>query len=151
MRGHEETIKVVRIGHSVDWMRANYIPRRGVNIHVVAVPDLDHAAPETICKFIANELNPYFPRYNDDIESEINRLKCIEDRVRSQSDYNKVCDPKRKARPSTIIDSIIEGLENTELEPQIKRARNVVTLANGRHMGRIWGPLEHPERSNDRY
>lgn len=151
MRGPEEYTKTVRIGHSIEWMARNYVPKRGVNIQVVAIRDLDHATDETICNFIVNALNPYFPRYRQDIESEIDKLRVIEERVKSQSDYNKVSHPQAKARTSTIIDSILEELEDSPLDHQLKRARNVVRLPNGKHMGRIWGQPNNPERSNDRY
>ncbi len=136
-RGPEEVTKTVRIGHSVDWMRQNYMPRRGVNIKVVAVPNLDHAADETICQFIANALNPHFPRYSEDIEQEISKLRVIEDRIRSQKDWSQV--HKSKAKTETIIDSILEDLEDTRLDSQIKRVTQIQDAPNNKHLGRIWG------------
>lgn len=139
MRGAEEYTKTVRIGHSVDWMAANYMPRRGINIKVVAVPDLDHATPETICKFISNALNPNFPRYRQDIEQEISTLRVIEERVKSQKDWKKVNNTQKENRTETIIDSIQEDLEDSPLDHQIKRATQVQDAPKGKHLIRIWG------------
>ena len=137
-RGHEEVTKTVRIGHSIDWMKANYMPRHGVNIQVVTVPDLDHASEQTICKFIANALHPDFPRFTEDIEQEISRLRVIEDRIHSQKDFKKVNNQK-EGQTSTIIDSILEDLEDTPLDHQIKRVTQTQDAPKGKHLGRIWG------------
>lgn len=137
MRGHEEYTKTVRIGQSIDWMKANYMPPHGINI-VVKVPDLHNASHETICKFIVNALNPTFPKYRQDIEQEINKLRVIEERVRSKKDWSKVNNPK-EGKSETIIDSILEDLEDTHLDHQIKRVTQIQPAGNGRHLGRIWG------------
>lgn len=137
-RGQEENTKTVRIGRSIDWMKANYMPPRGINISVVTVPDLDHASDQTICKFITNALNPDFPRYREDIEQEISKLKCIEERIHSQKDWKKINNQK-EGRTETIIDSVLEDLEDTPLDHQIKRVTQIQPAGNNKHLGRIWG------------
>lgn len=138
MRGSEEVTKTVRVGRSIDWMKANYMPRHGVNIQVVTVPDLNHASEQTICKFIANALNPDFPRFAEDIEQEISRLRVIEDRIHSQKDWKKV-NHQKEGQTSTIIDSILEDLEDGPLDHQIKRVTQIQDAPAGKHLGRIWG------------
>lgn len=141
MRGQEEFTKTVRIGRSIKWMAANYMPPHGINI-VVKVPDLDNASHETICKFIINALNPTFPKYREDIEQEICRLRVIEDRIHSQKDWKKVNNPK-EGKTETIIDSVLEDLENTPLDSQIKRVTQIQDAPLGKHLGRIWGKADN--------
>lgn len=138
MRNHEEFTKTVRIGRSLDWMKANYVSPRGINLQVVSVPDLNHASDETICKFIANALHPTFPKFKQEVESEICKLRVIEDRIRSQKDWKKVNTQKEKST-SMIIDTILEDLEDTPLDHQIKRVTQVQAAPGGKHLGRIWG------------
>lgn len=137
LRGLEEFTKTVRIGHSINWMKRNYMPPHGINI-VVKVPDLHNASDQTICKFIANALSPDFPRYRQDIESEISKLMVIEDRIRSAKDWKKVNNQK-EGQSCTIIDSIIEDLEDGPLDHQIKRVTQIQDAPGGKHLGRIWG------------
>lgn len=137
-RGPEEFTKTVRVGHSIDWMKANFMPSRGINLQVVTVPDLNHASDETICKFIANAIHPDYPKYKQDVECEINKLRIVEDRIKSQKDWKKANNQK-EGRTSTIIDSILEDLEDTPLDHQIKRVTQIQNAPNGKHLGRIWG------------
>lgn len=136
-RGPEEFTKTVRIGHSINWMSKNYMPPHGINI-VVKVPDLHNASDETICKFISNALSPDFPKFKQDIEYEISKLRVIEDRVKSAKDWKKVNNPQ-EGRTETIIDSIIEDLEDGPLDHQIKRVTQIQDAPAGKHLGRIWG------------
>lgn len=118
------------------------MPPRGINIQVVTVPDLDHATDQTIAKFISNALHPTWPRYREDIDAEISKLKLIQDRIKTQRDYNKVSNPQAKAKTSTIIDSVLEDLEDTPLDHQIKRAHSIEEIPGTKgtkHLGRIWG------------
>lgn len=137
MRGHEEFTKTVRVGHSIDWMKANYMPPHGINI-VVTVPDLHNANDQTICKFISNALSPDYPKFREDIEQEISKLRVIEDRIRSKKDWKKV-NNKKEGQTETIIDSILEDLEDTPLDHQIKRVTQIQDASKGKHLGRIWG------------
>lgn len=138
MRGHEESTKTVKIGRSLKWMYNNYVPPHGINLKVVTVPDLNNESDETICKFIANALNPTFPKYLEDIESEISKLRICTDKVKSWKDWKKV-NPQKEGFTETIIDSVLEGLEDTPLDHQIKRVTQVQPAAGGKHLGRIWG------------
>jgi hypothetical protein len=138
MRGHEESTKTVKIGRSLRWMYNNYVPPRGINLKVVTVPDLNNASDETICKFIGNALNPCYPKYPEDLESEISKLKVCSDSVKSWKDWKKV-NPQKEGFTETIIDSVLEGLEDSPLDHQIKRVTQVQPAANGNHLGRIWG------------
>lgn len=138
MRGQEEYTKSVRIGHSIDWMKANYMPPHGINI-VVRVPDLDNATDETICKFISNALHPCYPKYRQDVESEISKLRVVEDKIKSYRDWKKINREQKEGHTETIIDSILEDLEDTPLDHQIKRATQIQNAPNGKHLGRIWG------------
>lgn len=141
MRGQEEYTKTVRVGRSLDWMAANYISPRGINLHVVSVPDLDHASDETICKFISNAIHPTVPKYREDIEQEICNLRIIQDRVRSSKDWKKANASQQDGKTETIIDSVLEDLEDGPLDHQIKRVKkdSIQPAGNGKHLGRIWG------------
>lgn len=58
----------------------------------------------------------------------------IADRVRSQSDFNGT-----KSRiEKQIIETNLSKLENTELDPYIKRATGITRLKNGDLFGRIF-------------
>lgn len=139
MRGVEEFTKTVRLNHSVEWMKANYMPPSGINI-VVRVPDLHNASEQTIAKFIANSIHPTVPKYRQDIEQEINRLRVIEDKIKSFKDWKKVNrNTQKEGHTETIIDSILEDLEDTPLDHQIKRATQKQQAPNGKTLGRIWG------------
>jgi hypothetical protein len=137
MRGPEEYTKTVRIGHSLKWMAGNYMAPRGINLKVVTVPDLNNETDETICKFIANALNPTYPKYKQDIDSEISKLRVCQDNIKTWGDWKKVNNQKENFT-ETIIDSSQDLLEDTPLDHQIKRATQIQQV-NGKRLIRIWG------------
>jgi hypothetical protein len=138
MRGKEEYTKTIHLGHSFEWMREYFNTPRGVNIQVVGIPEA--ANQETIVKFITNALypNPVDRKGKEDIDDELRKCKVITDRVRSRNDYNRVSQPQIKGHNSTSIETILEDLENTELDHCIKRAKDMHKLPNGKTFGKIW-------------
>jgi hypothetical protein len=124
-RGFEEGSKTLHLNHSKDWLRENLTPILAPKVNAVYVDIPYNASDECICKLIAKtvELDRRSISYMEDIDRAVQNLDIISDSVHSMKDYKLANLPQQDpVRQHTLDVTDQHCLENTHLEPYIKRA-----------------------------